>query len=111
MGFLPAASGQALKAMTLKMRRWRIHRRSDKSLVDIARMLRSVLAGWITYYGEYYRSGMYPLFRTVNRRLVRWAQRKYKRLRHQRRATHWLRRIARRASAGPTSDPDGSGPA
>ncbi len=95
-GFLPAASGQALKALTLKLRRWRIHRRSDKSLVDIARMLRPVLAGWITYYGEYYRSGMYPLFRTLNRRLVRWAQRKYKRLRHQRRATHWLRRIARR---------------
>jgi RNA-directed DNA polymerase len=95
-GFLPAASGQALKAMTLKMRRWRIHRRSDKSLVEIARMLRSVLAGWIAYYGEYYRSGMYPLFRTLNRRLVRWAQRKYKRLGHQRRATRWLRRIARR---------------
>jgi RNA-directed DNA polymerase len=94
--FSPAVSGKALKAMTLKMRRWRIQRRSDKSLEDIARMFRSVLMGWIAYYGKYYRSGMYPLFGTLNRRLVRWAQQKYKRLRYQRRATHWLRRIARR---------------
>ena len=95
-GFSPAVSGKALKAMTASVRRWRIQRRSDKSLVDIARMFRSVLSGWIAYYGKYYRSGMYPLFRTLNRRLVRWARQKYKRLGHQRRATHWLRRIARR---------------
>ena len=104
-------SGKALKAMTATMRRWRIQRRSDKSLVDIARMFRSVLTGWIAYYGKYYRSGMYPLFRTLNRRLVRWAQQKYKRLGHQRRATHWLRRIARRASVGPTSGDNAPGPA
>ena len=111
MGFLPAVSGKALKAMTASVRRWRIQRRSDKSLVDIARMFRSVLSGWIAYYGKYYRSALYPVFRTLNRRLVRWARQKYKRLGHQRRATHWLRRIARRASAGPTSDASASGPA
>ena len=36
-------------------------------------------------------------FQHVDRILVRWALRQYKRLRgHQRRAAHWLRRIARR---------------
>jgi len=117
--FSPAVSGKALKAMTASVRRWRIQRRSDKGLVDIARMFRSVLSGWIAYYGKYYRSGMYPLFRTLNRRLVRWARQKYKRLGHQRRATHWLRRIARRAGVaaqrpafrGPTSGDNAPGPA
>jgi RNA-directed DNA polymerase len=94
--FSPAVSGTALKAMTATMRRWRIHRRSDKSLDDLARMFRSVLSGWIAYYGKYYRSALSPVFRRLNRRLARWVQKKYKRLSRQRRATHWLRRIARR---------------
>ena len=46
--------------------------------------------------GRFYKSGLYPVFSSLNRRLVRWARKKYKRYRHQRRATHWLRGLARR---------------
>ena len=94
--FSPAMSNKAAKAARATIRSWRIQCRSDKSLDDIARMFRANLSGWLSYYGKYYKSGMYPTFRAFNRRLVRWAQRKYKRYRHQRRATHWLRRIAKR---------------
>ena len=94
--FSPAMSNKAAKAARATIRSWRIQCRSDKSLDDIARMFRANLSGWLSYYGRYYKSGMYPMFRAFNRRLVRWAQRKYKRYRHQRRATHWLRRIAKR---------------
>jgi len=89
-------SNKAAKSARATIRSWRIQCRSDKSLEDIARMFRAELSGWLSYYGRYYKSGMYPTFRAFDRRLVRWAQRKYKRYRHQRRATHWLRRIARR---------------
>jgi RNA-directed DNA polymerase len=94
--FSPAASGKAAKAMRATVRSWRFHRKSDKNLEDISRMFNSVVKGWINYYGNYYKSALYPVFRQFNRRLVRWAQQKYKRHRHQRKATHWLRRIARR---------------
>jgi RNA-directed DNA polymerase len=94
--FSPAMSDKAAKAARAEIRSWRIQCRSDKRLEDIARMFRATLSGWLSYYGKYYKSGMYPTFRALNRRLVRWAQRKYKRYRHQRRATHWLRRIAER---------------
>jgi RNA-directed DNA polymerase len=94
--FSPAMSDKAAKAARATIRSWRIQCRSDKSLEDISRMFRATLSGWLSYYGRYYKSGMYPTFRALNRRLVRWAQRKYKRYRRQRRATHWLRRIARR---------------
>ena len=59
-------------------------------------MFNVVLRGWIAYYGNYYKSALYPVLRRLNRYLVRWVQQKYKRLKHQRRATLWLRRIARR---------------
>ena len=92
--FLPAVSDKAAKAMRYRMRRWAIHRRVTKSLGDIARMFNPILRGWINYYGRYYRSALHGVFRCLDRRLVRWAQQKYKRLRrHQRRAALWLQRI------------------
>lgn len=94
--FSPAVSDKATQAMRATLRGWRIHRKSDKSLEDLSRMIGPMLRGWINYYGSYYKSALYPVFRRINRRLVRWARQKYKRHRHQREATHWLRRIARR---------------
>ena len=46
---------------------------------------------------EEFMTVLTPVLRHLERALVYWARRKYKRLRrHQRRATHWLGRIARR---------------
>jgi len=97
--FVPAISRKAAKAIVAEIRRWQIHRKSDKSLEDLSRMFNRVIRGWVNYYGRYYRSALAPVFCCLNRRLVRWAQRKYKRYRSQRRATRWLRAIARQQPA------------
>lgn len=95
--FSPAVSNAAAKEMRQEMRRWHLPLRSDKALDDLARMWNPVLRGWIQYYGRFYRSALYPVFRHLNGLLVRWAMRKYKRLRrHRRRAGHWLGTVARR---------------
>jgi RNA-directed DNA polymerase len=96
-GFLPAVSDEAVKQMRREMRSWRFHLRSDKSLEDLSRICNPILRGWINYYGQYYKSALYRTFNVFNRILMRWAMRKYRRLRfYCRRATHWLGRIARR---------------
>ena len=96
--FLPAVSRDAVVAMGREIRSWHIARRSDKSLDDLARMFNSIVQGWINYYGRFYKSMLYPLLRRLNRHLVRWACRKYKRLkRRERRAMHWLAEVASRA--------------
>ena len=79
--FLPAVSKDAVKAMGREMRSWHIARRSDKSLTELAQMFNSIVQGWINYYGRFYKSMLYPLLRRINEHLVRWACRKYKRLR------------------------------
>jgi group II intron reverse transcriptase/maturase len=89
-GFLPAISSEALKAKSAWLRRMRIHRRTDLSLDDLARWLNPIVAGWINYYGRFYRSALNPLLRRVNAYLRRWAGRKYKRLRTQKRYGKWL---------------------
>jgi len=95
--FLPAVSKDAIKAMGREIRSWHIARRSDKSLSDLAHMFNTIVQGWINYYGRFYKSELYPLLRRINTYLVRWAKRKYKRLRgHTKRAQRWLVRIARR---------------
>ena len=95
--FSPAVSNEAAKKMRQEMRRWHINLRSDKAIDDLARMWNPVLRGWIQYYGRFYKSALYPVFRHFNGLLVRWAMRKYKRLRrHHRRALYWLGGIARR---------------
>lgn len=95
--FTPAVSNEAAKKMRQEMRRWRLHLRSDKAIDDLARMWNPVLRGWIQYFGKFYKSALYPVFRHLNGLLVRWAMRKYKRLRrHHRRAGYWLGGVARR---------------
>jgi RNA-directed DNA polymerase len=95
--FLPAVSDDAIKSMSRELRSWRINCRSDKSLGDLAHMFNKVVQGWINYYGRFYQSMLYPLFRRINEYLVRWAKRKYKRLHgHDRRTRRWLVRVARR---------------
>jgi RNA-directed DNA polymerase len=95
--FSPGVSNKAAKAMRQQARKWTLHLRSDKSLEDLSRMFSPIIRGWINYYGSFYKSALYPTLRHLNRTLVRWAMRKFKRLRrHRRRAEYWLGRIARR---------------
>ncbi len=94
-GFNPAVSNEAAKAMRQTMRKWKMHRRADKELQDLSRVCNPVIRGWVNYYGKYYKTGLYPTFHHLNRILIRWAMRKYKRFKnHQRRAGYWLGEIA-----------------
>jgi len=97
LNFTPAVSGEAGKRMRREMRRWALHRRSDKTLTDLARMFNPVIQGWINYYGRFYKSMLYPILRHLNEILVRWAVWKYKRLyRRRARARSFLAEVARR---------------
>ena len=95
--FSPAVSNEATKRMRQEMRAWQLRCRVDKRIDDLARMFNPIIRGWLTYYGRYYPSALYPTFRYLDRLLARWAQAKYKRLRrHRRRAEHRIRAIAQR---------------
>jgi RNA-directed DNA polymerase len=98
--FAPAVSDEAGKAMRQTMRRWRLHRHNDLELVDIAKRVRPVLLGWIRYYGYFHPSALRGALRTLDQFIVRWAQRKYKRLRGRAMtAWDWLRRVKARQPA------------
>ena len=80
-GFMPAASPKALTAISRTIRRWTLHQRSDKSLRDLANMYNPYIGDWINYYGQFYRAQLRSTLQRIDGCLVRWARRKYKRLR------------------------------
>jgi len=93
--FSPAISNDAATEIRNKARQWEMHKRSDLQLEGLAKMMNPVIRGWINYYGFFYKSALYPTLRYLEHRLVKWALRKYKRLRKSRkRAMEWLARIA-----------------
>jgi len=94
-GFTPAVSPTAVKAMRATIRDLKIRRQTQRTLGDVAQMLNPLLRGWIEYYGRYTPSALYPLFRYVNRTLLAWAQRKFKRFKaHKVRAAYFLMKLA-----------------
>ncbi|MCL2661333.1 MAG: group II intron reverse transcriptase/maturase [Acidobacteriaceae bacterium] len=95
-GFNPAVSPSALKAMRKTIRDLNLRRQTQRSLQDIAQRLNPLLRGWIAYYGHYARSALYPLLRYVNQTLVAWVMRKFKRFMGRKiRASQFLQQLAR----------------
>jgi group II intron reverse transcriptase/maturase len=87
--FLPAVSKDALKRMNGEVRSWRIHLRSGTELEDIASWVNPIVRGWMAYYGRFYRTALNGLLQRINTYLVRWAKRKYKRLRTFKKVRRW----------------------
>ena len=99
-GFLPAASPKALKAISRTIRRWTLHHRSDKALADLATLYNPYIRGWINYYGSFYRTQLRPTLKRIDLYVIRWARRKFKRLRRKTKgARDWFDRLRR---ANPT---------
>ena len=95
--FAPAVSRKAQTALRQKLQAMHLVRRTDLALEDLARLINPIVRGGPPYFGQYHRSVMRKVLAHLNWLLVQWVRRKYKPMRqHQRRATHWLGRLARR---------------
>jgi RNA-directed DNA polymerase len=98
-GFNPGISTKSAVAIRQTMRSWRLHRRSDLTLEEIARTVNPTIRGWINYYGAYYKTALAPVMAHFDKILSRWAMRKYKSLMRQRNAHRWVRSVAGRQPA------------
>ncbi len=94
--FLPAMSDKSQREIIKEVRSWKLQLKSDKTINDIANMYNSKIQGWINYYTHYYKSGINDVLRYINRCLIKWVRRKYKKLNSRKRAVNWLMEIAKR---------------
>jgi RNA-directed DNA polymerase len=65
-GFSPAVSADALAKMSAEVRRWRLHLKTGHDLDGLAAWINPIVAGWMNYYGRFYRSQLYPLLQRIN---------------------------------------------
>lgn len=96
--FSPAISDDAAKEIRRRIRRWRLHLRSGTTLDELAREINVILTGWINFYGRFHRRELQRILaQNINEYLVRWAMRKFKRLRSSKnRARRFLLAVVRR---------------
>ena len=93
-------SKDAKKRMAAEIRGWRLGRCTALSFNEIAAMVNRIVAGWINYYGRFYKSLLIAfLAEQINPHLVKWACRKFKHL--HRSPAKARRRIAQIASTYP----------
>ena len=97
-GFLPAVSAKAAHAFRQAIRELDLGAKIHLPLDHVAALVNPQVRGWMQYFGRFYSSECHHVLQHLNRALVRWARRKFKRLHRSWHATEvWLRGVARRA--------------
>jgi len=95
-GFNPAVSKKACKSIRMAIRSWKLHRRTSADIDKIAHSINPILRGWINYYGKFHKSELFDVLQHVNRAIIQWVKRKYKRFwRRTTRACEWLKQVSK----------------
>ena len=96
--FLPAVSNKAKNKIRKTIKQWRLHPITWTTLERIANKINPILRGWVQYYGRFYKSELYQPLRNVERYLILWARRKFKKLsRHGRNAKLFIGGVRERS--------------
>ena len=95
--FAPAISRDKLIDKGRELRSWRMHRHVNDDLADLAEWINPIVRGWMTYWGHFHRAQMYGLLQRINAYLMRWACKKYRRLRSRKRLRVWWADLVARA--------------
>ena len=94
--FQPAVSPSALKSISRSIKRWRLHLRSDMPLDELAKIANPRVRGWINYFSHFYRTELRPTLKRIDDYVIRWARRKFKRLRRKTKGSRdWFVRLRR----------------
>ncbi|WP_304441251.1 group II intron maturase-specific domain-containing protein [Cellulosilyticum sp. I15G10I2] len=79
------------------MKALEINKKTECKIEMIAECINSIIRGWINYFGKYNAVTIKYSLDCVERRIVKWAMRKFKRFRgHRRRAEIWLSEVRKR---------------
>jgi RNA-directed DNA polymerase len=92
--FTPSVSEKSLRSMRDKIKWIGKRRNVTSSLMDIAQIINPKIIGWINYYGRYRCSGLYPIWREINKALITWSMRKFKKLNSKTKAAKFIKLIA-----------------
>jgi group II intron reverse transcriptase/maturase len=95
--FLPGARREAQTRMRRRIAQWHLPRQTTEKFRTFSSHYDAILVGWWQYYGSFYPTAVWTVFRHFDLTLAGWARRKYKTLRgHKRQSRRWLAKVSRR---------------
>ncbi len=95
--FIASASKKSNKAFRNKLRSLELHKKTGCKIEMIAEEINPMVRGWINYFGRYNPQAIKYSLDCVERRLIKWAMCKFKRLQGRRRRTEkWLIEVRQR---------------
>jgi RNA-directed DNA polymerase len=78
--FIPAVSPKSMLKMRERIRSWRLGDHALLNLEEVTRFINPILKGWWQYYGRFYKSAMFKLFKYLDECLAAYLRRKYRNL-------------------------------
>jgi RNA-directed DNA polymerase len=94
-GFGPGASKLATKKLRMTIRSWKLHKRVQQELTELAQWMNPIVRGWINYYGYFQKRELHTTMLMINRALTLWARRKYKKMKRKKsQSIKWLHQHA-----------------
>ena len=91
--FLPAISASAMKRIRQAIGEWNLPSQTSVSLNELAKRYNAQIRGWMNYYSHFYKSALCRLYDHLDRKLMQWAQRKYRKVTGTTRAREWLKKV------------------
>ena len=92
--FLPAISRKSKNHIHETIRGWKLTRKTDLKVSELDTEMQASVRGWINYYGKFYQSNLKQVLQVLNKAIVRWARRKYKRFKRSfKQADQWLKKV------------------
>lgn len=93
--FIASVNKKAEQTLKDKVKALEIHKKTGSKIDMIA--VKSILRGWMNYYGKFNRSAMKRAIDYIQRRLIKRAMCKYNNFRgRRRRAEEWLGQVRKR---------------
>lgn len=91
--FSPGVSKEAKAKVGQKLSKKRYVRMTGLKLEDLAKDINPIMRGWYNYFSKFKKSAMNGVMYSLNRMLVRWCKRKYRKSTKE--ALEWLIKMAR----------------
>jgi len=95
--FSPAIAPKARKSIYAKIKDWQLSRGTEHSIRELAQRINPAVRGWVQYYGVFYKSSLLFLVHHLERLILKWVKRKYKKHgSNVKTAKSWIRRVKSR---------------
>ena len=94
--FTPAISDKAKKRIREETKERLKKVKTNKTLIEVAKVINPAARGWINYYGKFSASELWTTVAYIESKIMKWVKKKYKKLQSCKERIKWIKAIKTR---------------